>query len=57
MPRKALSFRETDLRRAIRAAAKENTPMAVEIDPATGKIRMTPLTKAATPEEVNPWDN
>lgn len=55
--RKPLAFRETDLRRAIRAAAKENAPMTVEIDPSTGKICLTPLTKLATPKETNPWDN
>lgn len=56
MARKALSFRETDLRRALRAVAKENAPMSVEIDPSTGKICLTPLTKLENPKEANPWD-
>lgn len=62
MPRAPLKFRESDVRRAIRAAHKEAATIgsvAVEIDPATGNIRIVPmeaLTTPPEPQEANPWD-
>lgn len=57
MARGPLKFKEADVRRAIRAVAKEGVPMIVEIVPG-GVIRLSPapLTESVRPEETNPWD-
>lgn len=56
MSRQPLKFRESDLRRAIRAASKEGASVTVEIDAHTGNIRLLPLTSRPEPKEINPWD-
>jgi hypothetical protein len=58
MSKSPLKFRESELRRVIRAVAKEGVSMSVEITP-NGVIRISPaapLTAIPANTENNPWD-
>jgi hypothetical protein len=57
MTRGPLSFKETDLVRAIKSAVKAGLAIArLEVDPQSGKIVII-AGKATEPEETgNPWD-
>jgi hypothetical protein len=58
--RKPCKFTETDLRRAMRAAAKEHMPARIDLMP-DGRISITPIVEAAAaslkgPTGPNEWD-
>jgi hypothetical protein len=58
--RRPCKFRETDLRRAIRAAQKENVPARIDVMP-DGRISIIPVAVQAAVEntplaDANEWD-
>jgi hypothetical protein len=58
--RRPCKFRESDLRRAIRAARKENVLAQIELTP-DGRILIIPITRQHTsgtiaPADANEWD-
>jgi hypothetical protein len=58
LPRARCTFRETELRRAVRAieGATGHKVAKVEVDPATGKIIVFPGGDAKAETAANPWD-
>jgi hypothetical protein len=57
MPRRPVTFRQADLKRALAAAKAAKVDVdKVEIDPVTGKITMTMRGGAANVDVANPLD-